>query len=93
MAGEQRAMRRPSNTRSLVGPALALIGSAAVVISGWLPWLGTGSVTADAFDEPAYFLLDSTARLTGLRLGPLVIVVGAVGVIGALIPGDRKSVV
>ncbi len=82
-------VQRQANRRSLIGPGLALIGSAAVVVSGWLPWLGAGDMTASTFDQPAYFLVDSTARVTGLRLGALVVFIGAIGIVGALVPGLR----
>ena len=83
------ARGRARHRLSIVGPALALIGSAAVVVSGWLPWLGVGGGTTDAFDRPAYFLLDSTAAVAGLRLGALVVVIGAVGIVGALVRSLR----
>jgi hypothetical protein len=90
VATEYRPTRRQRRRRTpVVGPAIALLGSAAVLISAWLPWLGVAGVTAKPFDVPAFFLLDSSAGLSGLRLGVLVVVIGVVGIAGALIPGLR----
>jgi hypothetical protein len=72
-----------------IGRALAIAGPALVVIAGFLEWAGRNFPTSyKAHDIPAKFVIDADANLegSGLKLGVLVILVGVVGLVGALVP-------
>ena len=71
---------------------LALVGAAAVLISGWLNWVdieGSGE-TGSAYLVPAKFLVDSTIQdSAGLNTGILVFVSAALIVVGAFLAPIR----
>ena len=83
-----------------VARAAVVVGLALVVLSGFLEWAGRNFAPAgrsqsfSGLDVPAKFLVDSEANLDGggLPLGVLVILVGVIGLIGALAPLPRRHV-
>jgi hypothetical protein len=84
-----------------VARAAVVVGLALVVISGFLEWAGRNFAPAGreqsfgGLDVPAKFLIDSEANLdgSGLPLGVLVIVIGVVGLVGALAPIRGRDLV
>jgi hypothetical protein len=83
----------PSAATSSIGPGqiLALVGSAAVLISSWLTWVKSvgGSDADSAHEGPAKFLIDYNSQPEGLSIGTLLIILAIVGVVGALVAQAR----
>ena len=72
------------------GALIGLLGAALVGFSAWLAWLsGAQRPRQSAFNVPASFLLDSHASPGGVSLGVVVLVLSALGVIGALLAAGR----
>jgi hypothetical protein len=65
---------------------LALVGSAIIVISGFLDWVDGGG---NAYDGPAMILFDSSPSDGGLKLGIVVLLLGAVCVLGVFLQPVR----
>jgi len=73
------------------GSAIALAGAVAIALSAVLPWLRIGGRSADGFDVPVEFLLSYDSDLdTGVKLGLLLILLGAVGVAAVLLLPDPR---
>lgn len=72
------------------GALIGLLGAALVAFSAWLPWLsGPQRPRQSAYDIPASFLLDSHASAGGVSLGVVILIVGVLGVIGAVLAAGR----
>lgn len=101
MAETQPATEAPLEPLNLapVARAVVVVGLVLVVISGFLEWAGRNFAPAGqsqsfgGLDVPAKFLVDSEANLDGggLPLGVLVILVGVIGLVGALAPVPRRD--
>ncbi len=62
----------------------SLVGGLLVAVGAFFPWATLGGAsTSDAFDVPAAFLFDKTADPGGLKLGLLLLGLGACGVAAA----------
>jgi len=94
MAEPARSTEAPLEPLNLapVARAVVVVGLVLVVVSGFLEWAGRNFPRSfGGLDVPAKFLVDSKSNLDGggLPLGVLVIVVGVVGLVGALAPIPR----
>jgi hypothetical protein len=60
----------------------------AVVVGSVLPWFKSvrGSPSATAFKIPFSFLIDPTKRLTGPKIGLILLLVGVVGALLTFVP-------
>jgi hypothetical protein len=77
-----------------VARVVVVVGLVLVVVSGFLEWAGRNFPRSfSGLDVPVKFLVDSKSNLDGggLPLGLLVIVVGAVGLVGAFAPIRRRD--
>jgi hypothetical protein len=77
-----------------VARVLAVGGLALVVISAFLEWAGRNFPRSfGGMEVPAKFLIDSKSNLdgAGLPLGVLVLVIAAVGLVGAFAPIPRRN--
>jgi hypothetical protein len=71
-------------TRVRILPALAAI---AVFVSAFLPWLSKAGQSSTAMKAPVAFLFnDTTTATAGFAVGHLLMIVGALTLLGALIP-------
>lgn len=74
-----------------LGRILAAVGALVFLISAWFLWIGIENETDSAYKIPAKFLLDSNpGSSAGLNLGIIVFLLGAAGIVFALIPGARQ---
>jgi hypothetical protein len=77
-----------------VARVLTVIGFVLVVVSAFLEWAGRNFPRSfGGMEVPAKFLVDSKSNLdgAGLPLGIVVLVIGAVGLVGALAPIPRRT--
>jgi len=79
VAGDQH----PIVVDELIGQSLALLGAVTVIVSAVLPWTRTGEGLPR--DIPARLLIDPQGPASGLNLGIVLLVVGAIGALVALL--------
>jgi hypothetical protein len=77
-----------------VARVVTVVGLVLVVVSAFLEWTGRNFPRSfGGMEVPAKFLIDSKSNLdgAGLPLGVLVLVVGAIGLVGAFAPIPRRN--
>jgi hypothetical protein len=98
MMASDAATSPPGSTRRRRGPLLTfgpgaligLLGAALTAASGWLTWLtGSQAPHQSGYDTPAKFLFDSHAPAGGVTLGVVMLLIGVLGVIGAILAHGR----
>ena len=92
-SGPTRRWRGPLLTFG-TGALVGLLGAALTAVSGWLTWL-TGSRVPhqSGYDTPARFLFDSHATAGGVSIGVVTLILGVLGVIGAMLAGGRFAAI
>ncbi len=78
-----RRRRHPRPRGFPWGASLALLGAVTVIVSAVLPWTRTGQGLPR--DIPARLLIDPQGPASGLNLGIVLLVVGAIGALVALL--------
>lgn len=92
-ASPSRPTRGPVLTFG-TGALVGLLGAALTAVSGWLTWLTGSQVPRQSgYDTPARFLFDSHATAGGVSLGVVTLIVGVLGVIGAVLAGGRLAAI
>lgn len=72
------------------GALIGLLGAALVAFSAWLAWLsGPNRARQSAYSVPASFLFDRHASAGGVSLGVVMLILGVLGVIGAVLAAGR----
>jgi hypothetical protein len=102
MMAPDPATSPPGSTRRRRGPLLTfgpgaligLLGAALTAGSGWLTWLtGSQAPHQSGYDTPAKFLVDSHATAGGVTLGIVTLLIGVLGVIGAILAHGRAPAI
>lgn len=69
---------------------LAIAGGIAVALAVFLPWLSVPGSSSDGFDVPLSFLWSPESGGGGIKLGIVLLVIGAAGAGLSLLPGTEQ---
>lgn len=69
---------------------MAIAGGIAVALAVFLPWLSVPGSSSDGFDVPLSFLWSPEPGGTGIKLGIVLLIMGAIGAGLTLLPGTKQ---